>query len=122
MSTNTPMSLDKQLMKERAETDGLKRRALELGIEIPQNSDWWFDDFEGFGGDLQTWEIVKDEYTYLTEIGKAGVRKLIRNELRKEDEWRRARIEWKIRLIVTIITAITGLLGALIGIIAILKK
>lgn len=60
--------------------------------------------------------------SYLTEQGKAGVRKLIKEEIRKEDEWRRARISWKVGIVVSIISAITGLVGALIGIFAILKK
>jgi hypothetical protein len=116
------MSLDRQLIKEREETDALKRQSLELGIEIPKKSDWWWEDFDSFGGNLETWEIVRDEYTYLTAEGKAGVRKLIRDELKKEDEWKRARTEWKVKMIVSIITAITGLAGAVIGIIAILSK
>jgi type IV secretory pathway component VirB8 len=59
---------------------------------------------------------------YLTEQGKAGIRKLIKEEGRAEDKWRRERLEWKIKLIVSIATAVTGLAGAIIGIIAILKK
>lgn len=108
-------------MKERQETDALKRRALELGIEVPHKPDWWWEDIDNFPGGPQEWEYLGDEYTYLTPAGKAGYRKLIREELRAEDKWRE-RLDWKIKLIVSIITAITGLLGALIGIIAILKK
>lgn len=116
------MSQADRLAKERRETDSLRRRAMELGIEIPPNPDWWWDDFESFGGPPDMWEVVKDDFIYLTETGKFGVRKLIKQELRKEDEWRRTRIEWRIKLIVSIITAVTGLAGAAIGIIAILKK
>lgn len=116
------MSEADRLMKERQETDALKRRALQLGIEVPRKSDWWWEDVDNFAGGPQEWELLGDEYTYLTPAGKAGYRKLIREELKKEDEWRRARISWKVGLVVSIISAITGLAGAAIGIIAILSK
>lgn len=111
-----------KLATERRETDTLKHEALKLGIEIPNHSAWWWDDVENFGGSLQNWEIVKDEFTYLTDVGKIGVRKLIRDEKRKEIEWKRKNIEWWIKIIVTVITALTGLVGALIGVFAILRK
>jgi hypothetical protein len=116
------MSRAEQLAKERKETDALRRQALELGIEAPHKADWWWEDVEDFGGSMEVWELIRDEYTYLTPEGKAGYRKLIRDELRKEDEWKRARLEWKVKMCVSIITAITGLAGAIIGIIAILSK
>lgn len=116
------MSRAETLAKERKATDALKRQALELGIEVPYNPEWWWEDSEDFIGSLADWELVKDEHTYLSLTGKAGYRRLIRDELRKEDEWRRARISWKVGLVVSIISAITGLAGAAIGIIAILGK
>jgi hypothetical protein len=111
------------LAREEHETAELKKQALEYGIEIPRKAGWWWDDSEEMinsGVSLQELEYAISYY--LTEEGKAGVRKLIREERKKEDEWRRARIEWKVKLVVSIITAITGLAGAAIGIIAILKK
>ena len=111
------------LTREARETAELKKQALELGIEIPSKEAWWWDDSEELineGRGLQ--ELEYSVSSYLTEQGKAGVRKLIREEMKKEDEWRRARISWKVGLVVAIISAITGLAGAAIGIIAILKK
>lgn len=101
----------------------LKKQALELGIEIPSKEGWWWDDSEELineGMGLQELEYAISHY--LTEQGKAGVRKLIREEHKKEDEWRRARISWKFGLVVSIISAITGLAGAAIGILAFLTK
>ena len=35
---------------------------------------------DNFGGSIDDWEYVKDDFTYLTEIGKAGARRQIRKE------------------------------------------
>jgi hypothetical protein len=111
------------LEREERETAELKRQALKYGIDIPRKDGWWWDDSEDIinsGVSLQELEYAVSEY--LSEQGKAGVRKLIREEARKEDEWQRARFEWKVKMWVSVISAVTGLLGVLIGIFAILRK
>ncbi|HEX8634303.1 MAG TPA: hypothetical protein VF703_09160 [Pyrinomonadaceae bacterium] len=115
-------SRESWLRRQRIQTDQLKRRALLLGIEIPSNPTWWWEDFDNFGGSIEQYELERDDYTYLTDAGKVGVRKLIRDEQRKELEWKRKNIEWWIKIIVTLITALTGLVGSLIGVFAILRK
>lgn len=112
------MTRSEWLKRERVETDKLKREALELGIEIPYHKSWWWDDFDRYVDDynsLEMWEYVSDEYTYLTDIGKAGVRKLIYDEkFNRRERW--------VKLITQIIVALTGLGGIIIGIISSLKK
>jgi hypothetical protein len=103
--------MNERFAKERAETDALKREALQLGIEIPPHSTWWWDDMENFGGSLEQWEYVRDDFTYLTDVGQAGVKKLIRDE---QAVIRDRKILWACQ----IIAAVTGLAGAAIGILA----
>ena len=90
------------------DTDRLLRKVRQLGIELPSKKDsWWWDDMDYAGPD--------DYRSYLTDIGKAGVSKLIREERKKN-------IEWWIKIVVTIITALTGLVGSLIGVLSVLNK
>jgi hypothetical protein len=117
------------LAKERKETDAIKREALRLGIDIRGNPDWWWQDVENFGGSLEMWELVSDDFTYLTEIGKSGAKKLIREELRrleketrKDIEWQRQSTQWKLTIVGIIIGWIFGALGIVIGLIALLRK
>ncbi|HYR76592.1 MAG TPA: hypothetical protein VEM96_12205 [Pyrinomonadaceae bacterium] len=115
--------MNERLAKERAETDALKREALRLGVgEIPRNPGWWWEDVDNFGGSLQEWDFVRDDYTYLTEIGKAGARRLIREEMRKDIEWRRKESQWKLTIAGMIVGWVLGALGILIGLFALLKK
>lgn len=103
--------MNERLAKERAETDTLEREALELGIEIPKNLDWWWDDGEDYSGPAEMMDYAVSYY--LTPQGKAGFKRLIREEL--------ARIkDRKIRWACQIIAAVTGLAGAVIGILAII--
>lgn len=90
------------------DTDRLLMKVRQLGIELPSKKDsWWWDDLDYAGPD--------DYRSYLTDIGKAGVSKLIRDERRKN-------IEWWVKIIVTVITALTGLVGSLIGVLSVLNK
>jgi hypothetical protein len=90
------------------DTDRLLRKVRQLGIELPSKKDsWWWDDMDYAG--------PEDYRSYLTDIGKAGVSKLIREEKKKN-------IEWWIKIVVTIITALTGLVGSLIGVLSVLNK
>jgi hypothetical protein len=90
------------------DTDRLMRKVRQLGIELPSKKEsWWWDDMDYVG--------PEDASYYLTDIGKAGVSKLIREERRKN-------IEWWIKIVVTIITALTGLVGSLIGVLSVLNK
>jgi hypothetical protein len=118
-----------RLKQERQETDNLIHEAEELGFSIPGTPGWWWDDFDNFGGSLQEWEFVSDQYTYLTPLGKAGARKLIRDEQRRLEEDRRKDIEWehkqshwKLFVAGTIIGWIVSILSLTIAIIALLIR
>jgi hypothetical protein len=89
-------------------TDRFLRKVRQLGIELPHGKDsWWWDDLDYAGPD--------DYRSYLTDIGEAGISKLIRDERRKNFEW------W-VKIVVTVITALTGLVGSLIGVLSVLNK
>lgn len=99
---------DRQQRLAAIDTDRIFLKVRKLGIELPSGKDsWWWDDMDYVGPD--------DSRSYLTNIGKAAVSKLIREERRKN-------IEWWVKIIVTVITALTGLVGALIGVFSLLKK
>src|SRR5881275_3349707 len=111
-----------RLKQERQETDALIREARELGFAIPLESGWWWDDVDNFGGSLQDWEFVRDDYTYLTELGKAGALKLIREERRRLQEqerqdiaWERQQTQWTLTKWGVIIGWVLGLAGILIA-------
>jgi lipopolysaccharide export LptBFGC system permease protein LptF len=90
------------------ETERLTKKARQLGIEIPSNRTWWWDDLD--------YVSSPDEATfYLTDIGKAGVSKLIREERRKN-------IEWWVKTITPILGALISLLGLVIALISVSKK
>ncbi|MEN3325624.1 MAG: hypothetical protein V7638_431 [Acidobacteriota bacterium] len=90
------------------DTDRLLLKVRQLGIELPSGKEnWWWDDLDYVGPD--------DSRSYLTDIGKSAVSKLIREERRKN-------VEWWVKIIVTLTTALTGLVGALIGVFSLLKK
>lgn len=85
------------------ETDDLLARATKRGIELPRDKDhWWWSDADYAGENARS---------YLTDIGKAGAQRLIRDD-------RRSSLKWWIDVCVPIFTALTGLAGAAIGIIA----
>jgi len=85
--------------KEREETDALEREAISLGIDIPKNPDWWWDDADEYSGPFEMMEYVVQHY--LTPKGKAGLRRLIQEErhrlkerAQQEFEWERQRKQW----------------------------
>lgn len=80
------------------------------------------DDEVARGVSSEMWELIKSDHEYLTEFGKAGTRKLIREENRKDEEWRRQGIQWKLMIAGTIVSWIVGVLGTVIGVLAFLKK
>jgi len=68
-------SMDELRAKERAETDALEQEAISLGIDIPKNPDWWWDDGDEYSGPPDMMEYVVQYY--LTPKGKGGLRRLI---------------------------------------------
>jgi len=88
------------------DTMELYRQARELGIKLPTDQPtWWRKDEDEYG---QT-------YSHLSEVGRIGVSKLIREEkFQNAERW--------IKLITPIVSALTGLLGALIGILAVVFR
>lgn len=90
------------------ETERLTKKARQLGIEIPSTRTWWWDDLD--------YVSSPGEATfYLTDIGKAGVSKLIREEKRKN-------IEWWVKTITPILGALISLLGIVVALISVSKK
>lgn len=82
-------------------------KAHKLGIEIPSTESWWEFEYAEDG--------IGSYRSYLSELGKVKVAKLIREEkLKNAEQW--------IKLIAPLISALTGLLGVIIGLIAILSK
>src|SRR5215204_6095525 len=79
------------------ETGRLVRKARRLGIQIPQQESWWWED-ETFEGTMSLDGAYEGKY-YLTEFGKVGVSKLIREERRKS-------IEWWVKIITPILSAL----------------
>lgn len=107
--------------KEREETDALQREALSLGIDIPKNRDWWWDDSDEYSGPAEMMEYGVQYY--LSEQGKAGVKRLIREERHKlkeraqqEFEWERQRKQWTLTKWGLVIGWILGIAGILISI------
>ena len=57
-----------RLANERRETDQLEREALRLGIEIPRNPSWWWEDVDNFGGSLEQWEYERHDSRILQRL------------------------------------------------------
>lgn len=77
------------------DSKGLLKQARNLGIEVPRD---WFDRNELF------------PFSFLTDMGKARLRKQVRSE-----QWK-YRKHW-----IELITVLTGLIGTLIGLVALFK-
>jgi hypothetical protein len=95
------------------ETEQLMRKARQLGVEVQQKESWWWED-ESFEGQMLpdgTWE---GKY-YLTEIGKAGVSRLIREERKKS-------IEGWVKIITPILSAVIALLGLIVALVSVSRK
>lgn len=89
------------------EDKAIKERAAKYGVHIPfENKLWWEDHLE-FGD----WR----KHIQLSDIGKANVSKLIKDERRKIFGFWAA-------IIFSGLAGLTGIIGAIIGIVAILKK
>lgn len=96
--------MDRSQANEKAETESLISEARQLGIEIPKNPAWWRKDLENF---------LTEDYWRLTETGKTALKKLIKDERRRELEWRQRDLECKLKIVECIITALTTLAGFL---------
>jgi hypothetical protein len=111
------------LAKERKETDTLRAEALRLGIPIPRDPGWWWiDDDVRRDVSAEMWELIKSDHEYLTEIGKAGTKRLIReernklkDEARKDIAWERQQTQWTLTKWGLVIGWILGLAGILIA-------
>jgi hypothetical protein len=98
-----------KLQIELYESDFLRRKALQLGIDIPKNPGWWNDDNDD---GLMPPEAVT---SWLSYKGRIGVGKLIREEKRKN-------IEWWVKTITPILGALISLLGLIVALVTISKK
>ena len=122
--------MNQHLANERKETDALKAETLRLGIQIPRDPGWWWID-EEVANEMSsvTWELLKGDHECLAEIGTAGTRKLIRDELRrlevearKDIEWQRQATQWKLTVVGVIIGWIQGIAGIVIAVISLFSK
>jgi hypothetical protein len=112
------------MANERKETDAIKREALRLGIPIPDDPGWWYiDDEVRRAVSSEMWELISDSHEYLTQVGKSGARKPIRDELRrlqeaarKDIEWKRKDTQWKWTIAGIIMGWVLGVAGILIAI------
>lgn len=117
------------LAKERKETDVLRREALQLGIPIPRDPGWWWIDDEVLRSvSSEMWELIKSDHEYLTEIGKSGTDRLIRDERRKlKDEarqdvaWARQQTQWKLTVAGVIIGWVLGIAGIVVAVISLFR-
>jgi hypothetical protein len=91
------------------ESRTLLRKARQSGIEIPRNPAWWSDDNEDGG---MPPEAVT---TWLSEVGRIGVTKLIREESRRN-------IEWWVKVAIPLLSALTSLLGLLVALVTVLRN
>lgn len=87
------------------ETERLIRKARRRGIELPKEPSWWWEDAEPDG----------NEVFYLTDIGRAGVARLIRED-------KRASIEWWVKITVPVLTAIITLLSLVVALVSVSRK
>jgi hypothetical protein len=91
------------------ETERLIGKAQRLGIEIPKKEGWWWDDLDYVSS-------PDDVSFYLTDVGKAGVSKLIREERKKSIEW------WIKTIIVPLITALISVLSLIVALVSVSSK
>ena len=91
----------------RLKTEDLKARTSRYDIVIPRgNAGWWYSDPESEPG-------FEDYFpNLLTDEGKAGTLKMIREE-------RRANHDWWIKSLTLGVTVFVGLLGAITGVISV---
>lgn len=95
------------------ETKRLVRKARRLGIHIPRDAGWWWE--------AETVARVTPHGTYegtyyLTDAGKSGISKLIREERKKSVGW------WVTNVIVPLLTAIISVLGLIVALVSVSKK
>jgi hypothetical protein len=88
------------------ETDWLVRKARRRGIEFPKDSRWWYE----------TTDYLDNEVHYLTETGKAGMSRLIRDDKRASFEW------WVSKVVVPLITALISVLSLIIALVSVSSK
>jgi hypothetical protein len=97
----------RKLRLDAIETERLVGKAQRLGIELPRKPEWWWDNSEQVG--------PEDASYYLTDVGKAGVAKLIREE-------RRTNIEWWVKVVTPILGALISLLGLVVALVSVSNK
>ena len=123
------VEVNEHMTKERRETDAIRAEALRLGLDISHTAGWWWEDVDNFSGSLQEWEFLKSDYMYLTELGKAGAKRLIKEEFRrleiesrKDIEWKRQNTQWKLTIAGIIIGWILGISGIVVAVVSLLRK
>ena len=74
-------------------------------------------------------DLIGNEFEYLTEFGKAGTKRLIREEqnklkeeARKDVLWQRQNTQWKLTIAGVIIGWILGISGIVIALISLFRN
>jgi hypothetical protein len=84
-------------------------KAERLGVDVPNNEErptWWTRSYD---------DDPKLVYYWLSERGRVGVLRLVREERRKT--W-----EWRIRVLTPVLTILLGILGLLVALVSVLLK
>ena len=91
---------------DKLETDRLLRKAHKRGIKISSEAYWWYEDTDYEGRDV----------SYLTDIGKAGISRLIREDRKASIQW------WVTTIVVPLITALISVLSLLVALVSVSSK
>jgi hypothetical protein len=101
---------------EQFESRRLVKEALQRGIAISKDADWWTNDradYEGRGFEEQ---FINDMYTtWLSETGRAMVTRLIADDRKKN-------IEWWMKIVIPLLTIMISLMGLVVALVTVARK
>jgi hypothetical protein len=110
------MDIEDWIKKPLALTTTIQREALELGIPLPKDGDWWDNDSDNYGGPIDQMEYMVQHW--LTDIGVSGSRKLLQAERRRLEEQKRADVEWQRRATQWKLTVAGTIIGWIIAVLS----
>jgi hypothetical protein len=101
---------------EQFESRLLLKEALDRGIAVSRDSDWWSNDRKDYERPGQDGQFIDDMTTvWLSETGRAMVTRLIRDDRKKN-------VEWWIKVITPLLGAAISILGLLIALITVSRR
>jgi len=90
------------ILLEMSETDRLLKKVRKLGIDYKSESTWWLEN-----------EIT--EQSWLSNVGHAKLRKLIRDErFNIAEKW--------VKILVPVLTAVISILGLIVALVSVIKS